>query len=53
MRDKILNRAKILDKKLEIPAGARICMTMGEQHICTRLNLIVNLLTLLLDEVSE
>lgn len=53
MNKKVLERAKVLDKKLSLPAGAAITMSLGEQHICTRLNLIVSLLTLLLDEVDK
>jgi hypothetical protein len=53
MNKKVLDRAKLLDEKLALPAGAAITMSMGEQHICTRLNLIVSLLTLLIDEVDE
>ena len=50
---KLFYRAKLLDKQLALPAGSGIMMSMGEQQICTRLNLLVSLLTLILDEVVE
>jgi hypothetical protein len=50
---KVFHRAKLLDKQLALPAGSSIMMSLGEQQICTRLNLVVSLLTLILDEVVE
>ena len=51
--DRVLKRAKQLDKTLSLSAGSQIMMSTGEQHICVRLNLIVSLMTLLLDDLGE
>lgn len=50
---RILNRAKQLDKSLSLSATNQIMMSTGEQMIVSRLNLLVSLMTLLLDDLGE
>lgn len=55
MNEKLMSRMKTLDKTLKLSAGERFLLPGGDTVIIDRLNLIIGLLTLLvdIDEVKE
>jgi len=50
MNEKIIDRMKTLDAQLKLGPGHAILMSQGEIAIIHRLNLMVGLMTLMIDE---